>query len=52
VRTLVSGDLAAGPHAYLWDGQDHGGRMAPSGIYLYRLITADQVLRGKMTLVE
>lgn len=52
VRTLVDGELAAGPHAYLWDGQDHRGRMAPSGIYLSRLISADRVLRGKMTLVE
>ena len=52
VRTLVAESLAAGPHAILWDGQDESGRMAASGIYLYRLTTPDHVLGGKMILVE
>lgn len=52
VRTLIAENLASGPHAVLWDGQDESGRMAASGIYLYRLVTPDHVLRGKMTLVE
>lgn len=52
VRTLVNDVLAAGPHAILWDGQDQTGRMAASGIYLYRLATPEQELLGKMMLVE
>ncbi len=52
VRTLVNSDLPAGTHTFRWAGLDQNGRPAPSGIYLYRLTTPGQVLRGKMTLIE
>lgn len=52
VRTLITGNLASGSHTFLWDGRDQGGRTAPSGIYLYRLITPERVLKGKMTMLE
>jgi len=37
VRTLVSGELAAGRHAISWDGCDDAGRGLASGSYLARL---------------
>ena len=53
VRTLLEGDLAAGPHAVTWDGRGTDGRIAASGTYLYRLRTADGFDRsGRMTLVK
>ncbi len=51
-RTLVRENLAAGAHAVVWDGQDQDGRLAASGIYLYRLVTPEHVMHGKMTLLE
>ena len=44
VRTLVSGELAAGPHGAIWDGSDALGHPAASGLYFYRLrtLTGDQ----------
>ena len=33
VRTLVSADQPAGPHAATWDGRDNAGRAAPAGLY-------------------
>ena len=41
VRTLVEGHLDAGRHAPVWDGTDDAGRSAASGVYLFRLRTAD-----------
>jgi len=37
VRTLVDGEVAAGPHEVAWDGRDASGREASSGVYVYRL---------------
>ena len=37
VRTLVRGNMPAGPHEVAWDGADDRGRRASAGIYLYRL---------------
>ncbi|MDY0325623.1 MAG: FlgD immunoglobulin-like domain containing protein [Candidatus Cloacimonadaceae bacterium] len=53
VRTLYANQLlAAGDHTVVWDGCDAGGRGVGSGIYLYRLIFADQVVTRKMLLAK
>lgn len=40
VRTLVDGEMDAGPHTVSWDGRDQGGQPLASGIYFYRLVSA------------
>lgn len=52
VRTLVDGELPAGPHACVWDGRDDAGRAATSGVYLARLTAGDQVRRVRLTLLK
>ena len=37
VRTLLSGDVAAGNHSVQWDGRDERGSSVGSGVYFYRL---------------
>ena len=37
VRTLVSGAQGPGYHTAVWDGRDEAGRMAATGVYIYRL---------------
>lgn len=37
VRTLVTGEHAAGPHTVHWDGLDDAGHPAPGGVYFYSL---------------
>ncbi|NUO79714.1 T9SS type A sorting domain-containing protein [candidate division KSB1 bacterium] len=37
VRTLATGRKTAGEYSALWDGKDEAGRLAPSGVYFYRL---------------
>ena len=39
VRTLATGELAAGPHSASWDGLGDDGRPAPAGLYFARLDT-------------
>ncbi len=52
VRRLLDEDLPAGRHEAVWDGRDHSGRGAASGVYLARL-EADGLLRErKLTLVR
>ncbi|MBO6524745.1 MAG: T9SS type A sorting domain-containing protein [Balneolaceae bacterium] len=47
ITTLVSGELEAGSHRYSWDAFNQS-----SGIYFYRLITRDQSITKKMTLIK
>jgi hypothetical protein len=41
VRRLLSGSSAAGLHTLQWDGRDESGARVPSGIYFYRLDSAE-----------
>jgi hypothetical protein len=52
VRTLVDGSQPAGAGQAAWDGQDARGRAMPSGVYLYRLEAAGEVVARRMTLVR
>lgn len=52
VRTLVDGDLPAGPHTVTWRGRTDAGAVASSGLYFYKLRTAETVLTRKMTLLK
>lgn len=42
IRTLVDGELAAGPHEAIWDGLTDRGEQAAGGIYFYRLRSGGQ----------
>lgn len=52
VNSLHTGYLPAGTYEYTWYGTDTYGRQAASGIYFYRLITGDQSITRKMTLLK
>ncbi len=52
VRTLVQRPLAPGEHTVHWDGRDESGRLASSGVYLYRLVAGSERLIRKMTLIR
>jgi len=52
VRTLVSDDMAAGPHSVVWDGTDNQGRQQSAGVYLVRLVTPEGMLTHKVALVK
>ncbi|MFZ0391920.1 MAG: FlgD immunoglobulin-like domain containing protein [Calditrichia bacterium] len=52
IRSLVSGTQSAGGHSVVWDGKNDQGRPVGSGIYLYRLQAASQVLSKKMMLLK
>jgi len=52
VACLHEGILDEGNHSFRWDGCDGDGYDVSSGIYLYRLHTADQETSQKMTLIK
>jgi flagellar hook assembly protein FlgD len=52
VRTLLRGDLAAGPAVITWNGLDEAGRPVPSGTYLARLVGGGQIATHKMMLTK
>ena len=52
VRTLAADDLEAGAHMLVWDGKDDSGRASTTGIYFYRLQTADYVGTRKMLMMK
>jgi hypothetical protein len=52
VRVLVEGEIPAGSHEAVWDGQDSTGRSAPSGSYLARLVAGGKVVGVRLSLVR
>ncbi|MFN2370562.1 MAG: FlgD immunoglobulin-like domain containing protein, partial [Candidatus Krumholzibacteriia bacterium] len=52
VRRLHTGPLPAGAHAFVWDGEQEGGRRSPSGVYFGRLRTGGGELTAKVLLLK
>lgn len=52
VATLADGALAAGRHTLRWDGRDAQGAAVASGVYLYRLESADFTATKRMVLAK
>jgi hypothetical protein len=52
VRTLVDGQLAAGPHTLDWNGEDELGRAVASGVYILRLSAEGGTRERKLALVR
>ncbi len=52
VAVLHEGPRKAGLHRLRWDGRDDQGRQLASGVYVYRLVTADAVQTRKLTLLR
>jgi len=52
IRTLHSGDLAAGSHQISWDGISDGGVQTSSGVYFARLRFMEESRVLKMTLIK
>ena len=52
VAVLHQGPQQAGYHRLRWNGRDDAGRPVASGMYLYRLGTAEQILTRKLTLLR
>ncbi len=52
VRTLIDGQMTAGPHAVVWDGLDSARQRAATGTYFYRLVAGADTEVRKMTLMK
>lgn len=52
VRSLLSGECAAGSRTISWDGADAAGRAAPSGLYFARLQTGGRALVSRFVLAR
>ena len=52
VAILHQGPQQAGYHRLRWNGRDDAGRPLASGMYLYRLVTAEGVLTRKLILLR
>ncbi len=53
VRTLVDeGEVTAGEHEAIWNGQDQSGRAAAAGVYFYNLETEGYSRTMRMTMVK
>jgi photosystem II stability/assembly factor-like uncharacterized protein len=52
VASVLSRTLPAGAHRARWDGRNHKGEPAGSGVYFYRLRTGGSVFTRKMVLLN
>ena len=52
VRGFGPVDLAAGSHAFSWDGRDDSGSEVASGVYLFRVDAQDRSLSRKILLIK
>ncbi len=52
IRTLAKGNIGSGLHTFQWDGTGQNGRIAPSGIYFYRLTAGDFQETKRMVMIK
>ena len=52
VTTLVKARQAASRYSVNWDGRDSQGKLVPTGIYIYRIVTDDFAQSKKMVFVQ
>jgi hypothetical protein len=52
VRTLVNGNVAAGPASVKWYGRNDAGQSVSSGVYFYKLVAKDFTMTKKMVLLK
>jgi hypothetical protein len=52
IRVLTDADYGVGTYKLAWDGRDRTGQSAASGVYLYRIETADYQAARKMLLIK
>jgi len=52
VRTLISDNVAAGPHTIEWNGMDDSRNRVTSGVYYYKLNAGDYTSTKKMILLK
>ncbi|MEN3038369.1 MAG: FlgD immunoglobulin-like domain containing protein [Candidatus Kryptonium sp.] len=52
IRTLVNEFKNAGRYTVVWDGKDNSGKVAPSGIYFYRIAAGNFSKTLKMVLTK
>ena len=52
VKTLLNEHLGIGEHSSLWNGVDSNNNPVSSGLYLYKLTTANDIITKKMLLVK
>ncbi len=52
VKTLINDDMSSGKHRIVWNGKDNNNRNVSSGVYLYRMETANYNKTMKMMLMK
>ncbi len=52
VKSLVNGPLDAGRHEITWDGTDHHGKLAASGVYYANLLQGEFATTQKVSLLK
>ena len=52
VRSLLDDELMSGQHTITFDGRDNDGQAIASGVYFYRIKTADDVRTRKMVMIK
>ena len=52
IRTLINQEISTGSHVVSWDGTNDDGKVAPTGVYVYRLTTSHFVSTKKMIIVR
>ena len=52
VKTLINSSLPAENHHIVWNGKDDSGKSVSTGIYFYKMKTANYIASRKMILMK
>ncbi|NUN10846.1 MAG: T9SS type A sorting domain-containing protein [Ignavibacteriaceae bacterium] len=52
VKNIYSGEISAGEHTFIWNGNNSGGTKAASGVYFFNISYNDKSYSHKILLVK
>lgn len=52
IKNIYSGEISAGEHSFIWNGNNSGGTKAASGVYFFNISYKDKSYSHKILLVK
>jgi flagellar hook assembly protein FlgD len=52
IRKSTDFQITKGQNTYIWDKKDEKNQLVPSGVYLYKIISDNDIMTGKLLILK